>query len=75
VAKVRQLFNAASVEVAKRRRICHRNRRKHSIAAGERCLVLKDPGTGGTKNYCHQCAGEILDRAQGDLDDLRHQLS
>jgi hypothetical protein len=75
MAKVRQLFNAVSVEVAQRRRICHHNRRKHSIAAGDRCLVVKDPATGGGKNYCHGCAIDILDRAQADLDELRHQLS
>jgi hypothetical protein len=74
VAKIRQLFNAASIETAKRRRICHHNRKKHSIQAGERCLVLKDPSSGAAKNYCVECARDILTRAEVDLVDLRTQL-
>jgi hypothetical protein len=76
MAKVRELLIAASIDTAKRKRICHRNRRGHSISAGERCLVIKNVGgAGGSKNYCAECAAAILDRAQGDLDALRHGLS
>jgi hypothetical protein len=75
MAKVRQLFNMASVETAKRRRICHHNRRKHSIAAGDRCLVLKDPSSGASKNYCVECAAQIFDRADADLAALRGALT
>jgi hypothetical protein len=74
MAKVRQLFNTATIKVAKRRRICHRNRRKHSITAGQPCLVLKDPASGISRNYCVECATAILDRAQTDLDALREEL-
>jgi hypothetical protein len=73
MAKVRQLFNNVSVETAKKKRICHHNRRKHEVLGGERCLVIKDP-SGGKKNYCVECATGILDRAQDDLDDLRGTL-
>lgn len=72
--KVRQLFNAVDVEVAKRRRICHHNRRKHEIAQGERCLVIRSPD-GGHKNYCVACATEILDWADQDLQALRDELT
>jgi hypothetical protein len=75
VAKVRQLLNGASVEVALRRRICHRNRKGHSIAANTRCLVVKDPASGGSKNYCPECADEILLRVDVDLAALRNELS
>ncbi len=75
MAKIRQLFNAASVETAKRRRVCHHNRRKHEVLAGEKCLVLRDAGTGGSKNYCVECGTAILDRAGEDLDALRKDLS
>jgi hypothetical protein len=74
MAKIRQLFNAATVEIAKRQRICHHNRKKHAIVAGERCLVLKDASAGGSKNYCIACASEILDQATVDLQLLRGQL-
>jgi len=74
MAKVRQLFNAASIETAKRKRICHHNRRKHQVLAGEKCLVLKDAASGGSKNYCVECGTAILDRAQDDLDGLRRKF-
>jgi hypothetical protein len=72
--KVRQLLKSASVETAARRRICHHNRRKHEIAAGERCLVLRDATSNGSKNYCTTCASAVLDRVQMDLDLLRDEL-
>jgi hypothetical protein len=75
VAKIRQLLNGASVEMAKRQRICHHNRNKHSIAANTKCLVVKDPASGGSKNYCPQCAADILGRAEIDLAALRAELS
>jgi hypothetical protein len=74
MAKVRQLFNAVSVDTAKRKRICHHNRAKHHVAAGERCLVIRDPTNNATKNYCVPCGTAILDRAQEDLDGLRLEL-
>ena len=74
MAKVRQLLNAATVETAKGRRICHHNRKRHEVLVGERCLVLKDPTSGGSKNYCVECGTAILDRCQEDLDDLRDEL-
>jgi hypothetical protein len=75
MAKTRQLFNMATIETAKRRRICHHNPKKHSIAAGERCLVLKNPSSGAGKNYCPECAKQIFDRAELDLAGLREQLT
>ena len=75
MAKVRQLLGRATIETAQRRRICHRNRTKHLIAAGENCLVVVDSGgTGASKNYCALCAAAMLDCAQADLDDLRSGL-
>lgn len=68
-------MNGTSVETAKRRRICHRNRNKHSIAANTKCLVVKDPASGGSKNYCRHCAADILARAETDLAALRSELS
>ena len=73
MAKVRQLFNNIAVETAKRERICHHNRGKHSIAKGERCLTIK--GTdGGKRNYCVECTTDILDRADADLANLRAEV-
>jgi hypothetical protein len=72
--QVRRVLGACTVEIAQRCRICHRDRRSHSIPKGTPCLVIKDPG-GGAKNYCPQCALAILDQAADDLGTLRAQLS
>jgi hypothetical protein len=63
------------VETAARKRICHHNRKKHEITGGTECLVVKDPASGGSRNYCPECAAEILDRAEEDISALRAQLS
>lgn len=73
MAKIRQLFNHIEVETAKRERICHHNRKKHSIAKGERCLIIKQ-SDGARKNYCVDCAIDILDRATEDLAELRAKI-
>mgnify|MGYP007112878930 FL=1 len=39
------------------------------------CLVIKDPVSGGSKNYCSQCALAILDQAADDLQGLRDALT
>lgn len=75
MAKVRQLLNAASVEVAKRQRICHRNRRSHSIAGGDRCLVVRDQANASKKSYCVECGNEILEKAADDLNELQSSLN
>jgi len=66
MAQVRDVLSHVAVEEAQRPRICHRNRKKHSIAAGESCLVVSDEN-GGAKNYCAVCASEILKSAQRKL--------
>lgn len=71
---VRRVLVALTVEVAKRPRICHRNRLGHSVAKGSPCLVVRNT-EGGSKNYCPLCALEILDQASRDLEDLRRRLS
>lgn len=73
--QIRRVLGACTVETAKRRRVCHRDRRRHSIEQGTLCLVIKDPVTGGSKNYCPQCALAILDQAADDLQTLRDALS
>ncbi len=73
--KIRQLFNDVEIEVAKARRACYHNRAKHSIAKGERCLVIKNPGGMGSKNYCIKCATDILNIAVDDLAALRSKLT
>lgn len=75
MAKVREVLGHVSVETTKRKRVCHRNRRSHSIAKGEVCLVLREPASGGSKNYCVACAAAILQRAEADLERLHKGLA
>jgi hypothetical protein len=73
--QVRRVLGICTIETAQRRRVCHRDRTKHSIERGTLCLVIKDPVSGGSKNYCPQCALAILDRASDDLQGLRNALA
>jgi hypothetical protein len=72
--KVRDVLVHVSIETALKQRICHRKRGQHSIHAGQRCLVVKDAATGGKKNYCTECAPEIIENARERLDQLRAEL-
>jgi hypothetical protein len=64
--RIRSILGSCSVEVAQRLRTCFRDRDNHTILRGTPCLVIKN-ATGGSKNYCPQCALAILDKAAGDL--------
>lgn len=72
---IRRVLGACTIETAQRRRVCHRNRTDHSIEKDTLCLVIKDPVTGGSKNYCPRCALAIFDQAADDLNALRDELS
>ena len=72
--KVKQVLKHVSVEEAQRKRKCYRKPSAHEITNGEVCLVVKDEASGGSRNYCPECAEPILDQAQEDLDTLRAQL-
>ncbi len=73
--QIRRVLGTCTVETAQRRRVCHRDRKHHSIEQGALCLVIKDPVSGGSKNYCSQCALAILDQAADDLQGLRNALT
>ena len=75
MSQIRRVLGACRVEIAQRCRICSRDRKNHAIQKGTPCLVIKDAASGGTKNYCPQCALAILDQAANDLQALRGQLS
>jgi len=72
--KVREVLKHVSVETALRKRKCYRKPAAHEITRGELCLVIKDSASGGSSNYCPECAEPILDQAQKDLDRLRVEL-
>ncbi len=73
MAAIKSLLIRLEVETASKKRICHRNRKKHSVGAGEVCLVTIDD-MGGKKNYCKVCYAEMLNKAQNDLDGIKTQL-
>lgn len=73
--QIRRVLGACTIETAQRRRVCHRDRKHHAIEKDTVCLVVKDPVSGGSKNYCPACALAILDQASDDLQSLRNELS
>jgi hypothetical protein len=66
MASVRDIIVHVEVEIALAKRICHHNRRKHSVPMGHKCLAVHDHD-GGRKNYCLPCALEILAKAKTKL--------
>lgn len=64
---VRSVLKHVTVEVAKGRRKCGRNKKEHVIAKGQAFLRVREDAQ-GYKNYCAACAPDILEKAQADLD-------
>jgi hypothetical protein len=48
--QVRRVLGACSIETAQRKRVCHRDRKRHAIERGTDCLVIRDPVSGSSKN-------------------------
>jgi hypothetical protein len=72
--KVRDIICHVSVEIASRKRICHRNRKDHTIHGGQACLVVREE-SGGKRNYCAVCAKEIVACARRRLSECEGQLA
>lgn len=73
--QIRKVLGMCAIETAQRRRVCHRDRKHHSIERDTLCLVIRDPVSGGSKNYCPKCALAILDQAADDLQALCDALA
>jgi len=71
--RVRDVLGHVSVEVAAKRRKCHRSAGKHGIQAGDCCLVVRE-GL-GRRNYCRECSAPILAFATTRLTELQHALN
>src|SRR5579859_6187005 len=71
--KIRRIVGHVEVEVALKKRKCHRGQ-GHVIERGEACLAIYDGPRGARKNYCGSCAGPILAAAREDLAHLERQL-
>lgn len=67
MAKVRDLLLHVSIETAERRRKCHRKPAEHAIPHGSSCLVVKGGPRNTPKNYCIECAGEMVAAAERKL--------
>jgi hypothetical protein len=73
MGQVRDVLVHVYVEVAERQRICHHNRKQHSITKGIACLAVYE-ADGGRKNYCLPCAEQILTKAKTKLAGFETQL-
>ena len=70
--KIRDILVHVSVEVAVKKRKCHRSGGKHSVLAGEPCLVVRKEL--GRKNYCRECSAPILEQAGIRLTKLQQDM-
>jgi hypothetical protein len=57
---------------AKKKRTCKRC--KESITGGTACVEVGIPGSFGSKTYCNQCFGNILEQTKKDTAELEAQL-
>jgi hypothetical protein len=73
--KVREILCHVAVEIAEKKRMCHRNRAQHAIVAGAACLVVFGGTRRARKNYCLECGRIILEQARQDLARLSAELS
>ena len=71
--KIRDVLIHMNVDVADRKRKCHRSP-KHSISKGETCLVIHGGPYNAGKNYCADCAAPILANAEKKLQLARKDL-
>jgi hypothetical protein len=71
MAKVKDVLIHVQVETAVRLRKCHRSK-KHAVTAGATCLVIKDGMY--SRNYCGECARQILALASSRLAAIFQQL-
>jgi len=73
MAAVRDIITHVEIETAAAKRICHHDRRKHSIPPGQKCLAVYEHG-GGRKNYCVTCALAILAKATAKMSTLERDI-
>ncbi len=74
MAQIRDILIDISVVTAIRKRKCHRSA-KHSIQPGQDFLSVREKSGLGSKNYCNQCAPEILDSAKTKLVNITTRLA
>jgi len=73
MSQTRDVLGHMSIDTAIRRRKCYRSA-KHQVYPGENFLLIRESYTLGFKNYCKQCAREIIVAADKKLTELTHKL-
>lgn len=73
--KTREILGHVSVQIAGKKRKCTRNPGKHSIPKGEPCLVIKGGTYNAEKSYCRECAADILELAEKQLEQFKLSLA
>jgi hypothetical protein len=75
VAKTRDVLGHVRVEKGARKRKCHHSRGKHHIPGDTPHLTVKGGSFGARKNYCRDCAKQILDAARGRIGEMEAELT
>ncbi len=74
MARVRDVLRHVRVEIAERKRTCHRKKGEHEIQSGELCLGIYEGSPLRRRNYCRECATPILALAGKQLGELHKKL-
>lgn len=72
--QIRKVLGHVKVEVAEKKRKCHRDSKCAGISKGERCLAIYEGVPATRKNYCPEHAKPILAIAGGQLKTLNETL-
>ena len=74
MAQIRDIVIHVSTNVASRKRKCHRSK-NHSISGSQIFLSIRQVNGLGSKNYCLECANDILNHAIKKLKDIQTLLN
>jgi hypothetical protein len=70
--KIKDILVHVSVEIAAKKRKCHRSGGHHGIRAGDSCLVVRNGLN--RRNYCRECAAPILELAGTRLTEIQQAV-
>ena len=74
MGKTRDVLGHVKIEIAMGKRKCHHSRGKHFILKNSAHLAVQEGSFGARKNYCSECAKQILDHAKARLAEMEAAL-
>ncbi len=74
MSQIRDILGHLSTSAAIRQRKCYKTS-KHKIKSGEVFLAIRDSHSLGSKNYCRECARQIVGLATEKIAELNKKFN